>query len=66
VYDTIGQGDVLVAEGVHAGIDAGRFTMRNESRGTSFDVEIDLTERERTLLKAGGVLPYTRDHGLAA
>jgi aconitate hydratase len=66
VYDTIGQGDVLVAEGVHAGIDAGRFTIRNETRETSFDVEIDLTERERTLLKAGGVLPYTRDHGLAA
>ena len=66
VYDAIGQGDVLVAEDVHAGIDAGRFSMRNETRGTSFDVEIDLTERERTLLKAGGVLPYTRDHGLAA
>jgi aconitate hydratase len=66
VYDTIGQGDVLVAEGVHAGIDAGRFTIRNETRETSFDVEIDLTERERTLLRAGGVLPYTRDHGLAA
>jgi aconitate hydratase len=65
-YDAIGQGDVLAADGVHAGIDAGRFTMRNETRGTSFEVEIDLTERERGLLKAGGVLPYTRDHGLAA
>jgi aconitate hydratase len=66
VYDAIEEGDVLTAEGVHAGIDAGRFTMRNETKDTSFEVEIDLTERERTLLKAGGVLPYTRDHGLAA
>jgi aconitate hydratase len=65
-YDAIGQGDVLAADGVHAGIDAGRFTMRNETRGTTFEVEVDLTERERGLLKAGGVLPYTRDHGLAA
>jgi aconitate hydratase len=65
-YDAIGEGDVLVAEGVHAGIDRGRFIVRNETRGTSFEVEIDLTERERTILKAGGVLPYTRDHGLAA
>ena len=40
--------------------------MRNETKRTSFEVEIDLTERERTILKAGGVLPYTRDHGLAA
>ena len=66
VYDTIAEGDVLAAEDVHAGIDRGRFTMRNETKGTSFEVEIDLTERERTILKAGGVLPYTRDHGLAA
>jgi aconitate hydratase len=66
VYDTIAEGDVLAAEGIHAGIDGGRFTMRNETKGTTFEVEIDLTEREQTLLKAGGVLPYTRDHGLAA
>ncbi len=66
VYDTIAEGDVLAAEDVHAGIERGRFTMRNETKGTSFEVEIDLTERERTILKAGGVLPYTRDHGLAA
>ena len=65
-YDGIGEGDVLVAEGVHEGIDRGRFTVRNETKGSSFDVEIELTERERTLLKAGGVLPYTRDHGIAA
>jgi aconitate hydratase len=66
VYDAIEQGDVLVADDVHAGIDRGRFTVRNETKGTTFDVEIDLTERERALLMAGGVLPYTRDHGLAA
>ncbi|HUF88506.1 MAG TPA: aconitate hydratase [Gemmatimonadota bacterium] len=66
VYDAIEQGDVLVAESVHAGIDSGLFTMGNVTKGTTFEVEIDLTERERTLLKAGGVLPYTRDHGLAA
>jgi aconitate hydratase len=65
-YDAIEQGDVLVADGVHAGIDRGRLTMRNETRGVSFEVEIDLTARERALLRAGGVLPYTRDHGLAA
>jgi aconitate hydratase len=66
VYDTIAEGDVLAAEDVHHGIERGRFTMRNETKGTTFEVEIDLTERERTILKAGGVLPYTRDHGLAA
>jgi aconitate hydratase len=66
VYDAISEGDVLAADGIHAGIDGGRFMMRNETKGTRFEVEIDLTEREQALLKAGGVLPYTRDHGLAA
>ena len=47
-YEGVAEGDVLVAEGVHAGIDRGRFTVRNETRGTSFEVEIDLTDRERT------------------
>jgi len=65
-YDAIEQGDVLVADDVHAGIERGRITVRNETKGTSLEVEIDLTERERGILKAGGVLPYTRDHGLAA
>jgi aconitate hydratase len=62
-YESIEEGDVLIAEGVHAGIDGGRIPVRNETKGTSFEVEIDLTERERTILKAGGVLPHTRESG---
>ncbi|MGH7558872.1 MAG: aconitate hydratase [Gemmatimonadota bacterium] len=62
-YDAVGQGDELVIEGVHAGVDRGRVAVRNVTQGTSFDAAIELTERERALLKAGGVLPYTREHG---
>ncbi len=63
-YDAVAEGDQIVTEDVHAGIDRGRIGMRNLTRGTSFDAAIDLTDRERALLKAGGVLPYTR--GLSA
>ncbi len=62
-YDRIEPGDVLAVEDVHAGIESGRITVRNATRGASFEVQIDLTPREKTLLKAGGVLPYTRAQG---
>jgi aconitate hydratase len=62
-YDSVESGDELLASDVHAGIDAGRVTIHNQTRGTEFETVIDLTERERRLLKAGGVLPYTRAQG---
>jgi aconitate hydratase len=65
-YDRIEPGDVLEVADVHAGIDRGRITMRNVTRGSAFDVVIDLTPREKGLLKAGGILPYTKAHGIAA
>jgi aconitate hydratase len=65
-YDRIEFGDVLVAENVHAGIERGRISVRNQTRDFSFETRIDLTPREQALLRAGGVLPYTREHGFAA
>ena len=65
-YDAIEQGDVLSADDVHDGIDRGIIRVRNATKGVSFETAVDLTERERELLKAGGVLPYTKNHGLAA
>ncbi len=62
-YDRVEQGDELVAEGVGAGIDSGRIRLRNVTKGIAFDTGIELTDRERDLLKAGGVLPWTREHG---
>ena len=62
-YDAIELGDELAAEAVHAGIDRGRITLRNVTRGTTLETAIELTPRERELLKAGGVLPWTREHG---
>lgn len=65
-YDAIEEGDVLVASDVLAGIDRGRIEVTNETKGRAFETAIDLTDREKTILKAGGVLPYTREHGMVA
>ncbi|MDX1624817.1 MAG: aconitate hydratase, partial [Gemmatimonadota bacterium] len=65
-YEAIEQGDGLVAEDVHAGIESGRIAIRNATKGTRFETRIDLTAREREILKAGGVLPHTREHGMVA
>jgi aconitate hydratase len=65
-YAHIEVGDQLVVADVLAGIDAGIIPILNTTRGDSFETRIDLTERERALLKAGGVLPYTKVHGLVA
>jgi aconitate hydratase len=62
-YDAIALGDELVAEAVHAGIDNGRITVRNVTQDRTFETAIELTPRERELLRAGGVLPWTREHG---
>ena len=55
--------DQLAAEAVHAGIESGRINLRNVTRGTTIEAAIELTPRERELLMAGGVLPWTREHG---
>ncbi len=59
-YDRIEMGDVLAAENIRAGIGNGTITMRNVTKGLSFEARIDLTPREQTLLAAGGVGPYTK------
>ena len=61
--DAVDPGDILVAEGVHAGIDGGGIRVRNVTKGRVFDTAIELTPRERELLRAGGILPWTRAHG---
>ena len=62
-YDAIAQGDVLSLPGVRAAIAAGQeeLTLVNETRGTSCTVLLPLTERQRGMVLAGGLLNYTRE-----
>jgi len=54
--DRVNQGDVLAVEDARAGLASGRLTVENRSKGSSFDVRCALSERERTVLEAGGRL----------
>lgn len=56
-YDRVAQGDALVIEGLRAAIAGdGRATVKNLSNNSTFDVTTDLSERQKRLLLAGGLL----------
>ena len=60
-YDTIDQGDVLRIADVRGSVDGKDvFTVENETKGTSFEVRLEASERLRKILLAGGLLNYTK------
>ena len=58
-YDALSQGDRLALRGIHAGMDAGSVTLDDLTTGKSFELVCDFTERQKDMLKAGGLLAYT-------
>lgn len=65
-YEGIGQGDMLVIEHTPEQVRAGKVTVLNKTRGTSFETVLELSRRELEMLIAGGILPYVRDKSKAA
>ncbi len=59
-YDKLSQGDSLALNGVWAGMDSGKMTLTNQTTGETFDLTCSFTERQKDILKAGGLLDYTR------
>jgi len=64
-YDRIDQGDVLVIENCIASVDKALFIVNNKTKDFSFETEARLTDRQKELLKLGGLLTYTRQRGMA-
>lgn len=61
-YDSIDAGDVLKIENVRENVSGkDRFSVKNETKGTSFEVELDVSARLRDMLLAGGLLNYTKN-----
>ena len=58
-YDALTQGDRLALRGIHAGMDSGTITLEDLTTGKSFPLACDFTERQKEMLKAGGLLAYT-------
>ena len=62
-YDKLSMNDVLTFSDVHSGMDKGVIVMKDETTGQSFDLCCSFTERQKDILKAGGLLAYTKEQG---
>ncbi len=59
-YDKINQGDKLSISNVFSGMDKGVMTLKNETSGEEIELVCDFTERQKKILKAGGLLAFTK------
>lgn len=59
-YDKLNQGDKLTLSNVFEGMDKGEITLTNETTGESFALSCSFTERQKEILKAGGLLSFTK------
>ncbi len=60
-YDKLNQGDKLTLSDVFDGMDKGEIILKNETTGESFELVCSFTERQKAILKAGGLLAYTKE-----
>jgi len=58
-YDALNQGDRLALRGIHAGMDSGTIILDDLTTGKPCELACDFTERQKDMLKAGGLLAYT-------
>ena len=63
-YDRLNQGDMLSLKGVFAGMESGSVSLKDETTGEDIALSCNLTERQRAMLRAGGLLAYTREGGI--
>lgn len=59
-YEKIAQGDTLSLSGIYAGMDTGNMTLTDETNGAKIPLACAFTERQKAILKAGGLLAYTK------
>ena len=64
-YDRIDQMDVLSLPGVRAKIEAQEeiLTLQNETKNETYEVKLPLTERQRGMILAGGLINFIRTKG---
>ena len=62
-YDSLEQGQTLTFNGIQAGMEQGTVTALICETGKSINLQCSLTERQREILIAGGLLNYTKENG---
>lgn len=62
-YDKLNQSDKLTLTNVFAGMDSGEIMLKDETTGNEIPLVCSFTERQKAILKAGGLLEYTKKEG---
>ena len=57
-YDLLTQGDDLEIKDIYAGLDSGTLILTDKTSGKEIALVCDFTERQKAILKAGGLLKY--------
>ena len=60
-YDKIDQGDKLTIKDIYAGMESGKMTLLDETKGIEIPLACAFTERQIAILKAGSLLAYTKE-----
>ena len=59
-YDALSQGDELVLSDVFEALEKGRMTLTDKTNGKVCTLLCELSDRQIGILRAGGLLPYTK------
>ena len=59
-YDMLNQGDKLTLTDVFAGMESGTVILKDETTGGSFELCCSFTDRQKAILKSGGLLNFTK------
>lgn len=57
-YDKLDQSDRVYLKGILTSLESGRFILRDETKGIEIPLKGTFTERQKEILKAGGLLKY--------
>ena len=59
-YDTIDQGDELCLDNIFEGLDDGSLIIEDKTKGKKIALSCNFTDRQKNILKAGGLLSFTK------
>ena len=57
-YDRLEQGDELKLENIYEGMESGNIVLKDVTKDIEIRLNVDFTDRQRAILKAGGLLKY--------
>ena len=60
-YDRISEGDVLEINNALSQVESGLVVIENKSKNESYNMILNITDRQKEMIKFGGLLNYTRN-----